>query len=104
MSLIGVLEETDEMAARDNTYCPPIANGPTDHTPRIASGTYFQWEDLGWVQPRHGQPCRSENGGEQEHEEDRGAAHARGASTAGFGVDGSASEATGAEHTDTLTD
>lgn len=85
------------------TYRPPIADRPTNHTPRVASGPDFQWEDLSRVEPRNGQPCRSENSSEQVHKENGRATHAGGVSTAVFGVDRSAGETTGAEHTDTLT-
>ena len=90
------------MKALENTYGPSVANRPTDHAPRVASGAYFQWEDLGRVEPRHGQPRGSENGREEEHEENRGATDAGGVCTSAFGIDRSASETTGAEHTNTL--
>ena len=86
------------------TYRPPIANRPANHTPRVTSGPDFQWEDFGRVQPWYRQPRRSENGSEKEHEEDGGTAHAGGAMAAGFGVDRSTGETTGAEHADTLAD
>ena len=89
---------------KDSTYRPPVANGPSDHAPGVASGTHFQWEDLGRVQPWHGQPCRAEDGGEEEHEENGPAADARGTRAVGFGVDGSTGKAAGTEHADTLAD
>ena len=87
-----------------DAYGPPVANRPTNHTPCVASGTYFQGEDLGRIQPRHGQPCRSENSSEEEDEEDGAAAHAGGVPTTVSSVDRSASEATGAEHANALAD
>ena len=92
------------MKALENTYGPSVANRPTDHTPRVASGAYFQWEDLGRVEPRDGQPRCSKDCREEEHEENRGATHAGGVCASGFGIDRSASETTRAEHTDTLAD
>ena len=90
-------------ALRD-TYRPSITDGPSDHTPRVASGAYFQREGLGGVEPRDGQPRCSEDGSEEEDEEDGAATYARVISTSGFRVDRGASKATGAEHTDTLAD
>ena len=86
------------------TYRPPVANRPANHTPRVASGSDFQWEDFSRVQPWHRQPCRSKNGGEKEHEENGGTTHAGGVSAAGFGVDCSTGETTGAEHANSLAD
>ena len=86
------------------TYRPPIANRPSNHTPRVATGPDFQREDLSRIQPWHGQPRGSENHSVKEYEEDGSTTNAGGVSTAGFGVDRSAGETTGAEHTNTLTD
>ncbi len=86
------------------SYRPPIANRPPNHTPGVASGPNFQWENLSRVKPWHGQPRGSEDSSEKEHEKDSGTTHARGVSAAVFGVDRGASETTSAEHTDTLAD
>ena len=92
------------MKKSGDTYRPSVPDRPTHHTPRVTSGTDFQWKDLSRVQPRHCQPRRSENSGEQEHEEDGCATHARSVSTASFRVDRSTGETTGAEHADALAD
>ena len=85
-------------------YRPAVADGPSDHTPRVASGPDFQWENLGGIQPRHGQPGCAEDCGVQEDEKDGPATDTGGARVIGFGVDCGAGESTGAEHTDTLAD
>ena len=87
---------------KDATNRPPVANGPANHTPCVASGTDFQWEDLGRVQPWHGQPCRAEDSGEEEHEENSPAADSRSTRAVVFGVDGSAGKTASTEHADTL--
>ena len=89
---------------KDSTYRPPVADGPANHTPCVASGADFQWEDLGRVEPWHGQPCRAEDCGEEEHEENGPAANTRGTRAVCFSVDGSARETAGTEHADTLAD
>lgn len=86
------------------TYRPAVADRPTNHAPRVASGSDFQGENLRRVKPRYGQPRRSENGSEEEHEEDGGASYAGSGLAAVLGVDRGASETTGAEHADTLAD
>ena len=101
------IDEICELREKESgklTYRPPVANRPADHTPRVASGSDFQGEDLGRVQPRDGQPRRSENGGEEEDKENGTSSHAGSALASMLGVDRGASEAPGAEHTDTLTD
>ncbi len=50
-------------------YCPAVADGPADYTPCVTSGSDFQGEDLGWVEPGYGKPCCAEDGGEEEDEE-----------------------------------
>ena len=50
------------------TYQPAIADAPPDYSPRVTFGADLQWEDLGRVQPWHGQPRRAEDGGEEEDE------------------------------------
>lgn len=86
------------------TYRPAVANRPTNHAPSVASGSYFQGEDLRRVKPRYGQPRRSENGSEEKHEEDGGASYAGSGFVAVLSVDRGASKTTGAEHADTLAD
>ena len=91
-------DDTDTMKSLRETYCPAVANRPTHHTPCIASSSDLQWKDLGWVQPRYGQPRRSKNHGVKEHEEDGPATHAGSVAPTGFSIDGSAGETTSAEH------
>ena len=48
---------------------PPIANTPANHAPGVTTSADLKREDLGRVQPRHGQPRSSKNGGKEENEE-----------------------------------
>lgn len=82
------------------TYTPAVANGPADDAPSIALGADLERENLGGVQPRHGQPGGAENRSIEKHEKGCGAADL-GAVRVG-GVDGGAGEATGGKHADAL--
>ncbi len=86
------------------TYRPAVADGPADDTPRVAARSDFEGEDLGRVEPGHGQPCCAEDHGVEEHKENGAAAHAGVAFAFGLGVDGGTGETTGAEHADALAD
>ena len=97
-------KEREKPGGRGSTYRPTVANGPANHTPGVASGTDFQWEDLSRVQPWYSQPCGAEDGGEEEHEENGPAADTRGTRAIGFSVDGSAGKTASTEHADTLAD
>ena len=95
-------ENTNTMKSLRKTYCPAVANRPTHHTPCIASSSDLQWKDLGWVQPRYGQPRRSENDRVKEHEENGPTTHAGSVSPTVLSIDGSAGETTRAKHADPL--
>ena len=45
---------------------PAVTDRPADDAPSITFGTDFQWEDLGGIQPRDGEPGRAECGCEEE--------------------------------------
>ena len=83
-------------------YSPAVSNRPAHDTPGIASGSDFQWEDLGWVQPGHGEPCRAEDHGVQEHEEGGGASDLAGVLACGDFVDCGTGEPASCEHANAL--
>ena len=88
------------------TYKPAVANRPSDNTPCITLGSDFQREDLGWVQPGHSQPCRTEGEGEEVNHSNSGVTIA----CSRFGVPGNTSiltqvrKGSGEEHGDSLAD
>ena len=50
------------------TYQPAVPNTPPYDAPSIAFGAYLEREDLGRVEPRHCEPSRAEDEGEQNDE------------------------------------
>lgn len=79
-----------------------LTNRPANYTPCIAFDANLKREDLGRVEPRHSQPRRAKNDGEQENHSDGSIAGLTLFRTGpGIGQD---DKAAGEEECDTLTD
>lgn len=83
---------------------PAVSDGPANHSPGVSFSADLEREDLGGVEPGHGEPGGAEGGGEQEDHGDGAGAVASGGRGAEGMVLTHAGETPGEEHGDALDD